>query len=107
MTCALLSTVHAAPPQQWTTQKGTGFSVETPQGWTAFADAKNGWVHLMGTQGEDVVIWPVFFPGGPTTLDLKTAQAIHQKLAASGPYHADWEAAQPVGPKTAVRFRCG
>jgi hypothetical protein len=100
MACALISTLHAAPPRQWTTQKGAGFSVETPQGWTAFADAKNGWVHLMGTQGEDVVIWPVFLPGGPATLDLQTAQFIHEKLAASGPYQADWGAVQPVGANT-------
>jgi plasmid stabilization system protein ParE len=57
-------------------------------------------VHLVGTQGEDVVIWPVFIPGAPTVSDLRAAQSIHLKLAAACPYRADWEVPQAVGPST-------
>jgi len=59
--------------QEWTAQKGPGFMMETPAGWTVWPDAEKGWVHVMGRYGEDVVIWPVFLPGGPVALDTRTA----------------------------------
>ena len=100
--CALMSGAHAAAPATsadppWATHKDSGFSVEMPPGWTAGSDPQKGWVHLMGTQGEDVVIWPVFLPGAPADLDLRTAQSIHQKLAAACPYNAEWEVTKAMG----------
>jgi len=85
---------------QWTTHSDPNYSVQLPPGWTASPDREKGWVHLVGTQGEDVVIWPVFIPGAPAVPDLRSAQSIHLKLAAACPYHADWEVPQAVGPST-------
>ncbi|MCC6861229.1 MAG: hypothetical protein IT158_21865 [Bryobacterales bacterium] len=106
--CALVSVLQAAQPAspapEWAAQKGAGFSVETPAGWSVWPDARKGWVHLMGTQGEDVVVWPVFLPGVVSVPDLKTVQAIHQKLAAACPFQAQWESAQAAGPNL-VRAR--
>jgi hypothetical protein len=93
----LLST---PPNPQWTTHSDPGYSVQLPPGWTASPDRQKGWVHLVGTQGEDVVIWPVFIPGEAAVPDLRAAQSIHLKLAAACPYHADWEVPQAVGPRT-------
>jgi hypothetical protein len=102
--CALSLLLQATPALQWTTHKGPGFTVETPPGWSVFPDASKGWVHIMGNAGEDIVIWPVFLPGGPVSLDQRTAQLIHQRLASAGPYRADWEPAQAIGPNI-VRAR--
>ena len=97
--CFISSSLLSAPPDpQWTTHSDPGYSVQLPPGWTVSPDRQKGWVHLVGTQGEDIVIWPVFIPGA--VLDLRAAQSIYLKLTAAYPYHADWEAPQPVGPST-------
>ncbi len=45
----------AAQSPQWITHKDPQYySVESPPGWTASPDRQKGWVHLIGTQGEDV-----------------------------------------------------
>ena len=99
--CLVSPFLLSAPPNpQWTTHSDPGYSVQSPPGWTASPDRQKGWVHLVGKQGEDVVIWPVFIPGTPAVPDLRAAQSIHLKLAAACPYHADWEVPQAVGPST-------
>jgi hypothetical protein len=69
------------------------YSVESPPGWTVSPDKQKGWVHLTGTEGEHVVIWPVFVPGA---VDPRFAPNIHAALAGSSPYRAQWEAPQAV-----------
>jgi len=99
--CFVSPFLLSAPPNpQWTTHSDPAYSVQLPPRWTASPDRQKGWVHLVGTQGEDVVIWPVFIPGAPTVSDLRAAQSIHLRLAAACPYHADWEVPQAVGPTT-------
>ncbi len=92
----------AAQSPQWITHKDPQYySVESPPGWTASPDRQKGWVHLIGTQGEDVLIWPVFIPG---SVDTRFAPLIHRRLAAASPYNAQWETPQPVAPN-ALRAR--
>ncbi len=58
----------AAQSSQWITHKDPQhYSVESPPGWTASPDKQKGWVQLTGTQGEGVLIWPVFIPGSVDT----------------------------------------
>jgi hypothetical protein len=97
----LLSVPHNP---QWTTYSNAGCSVQLPPGWTASPDPRKGWLHLMGTQGEDVVIWPVFIPEEAAIQDIRTAQSILMKLAAACPYHASWEAPQAAGPRALRAF---
>lgn len=87
--------LHSATIQAptWITHTEPGYTIQSPKGWTASSDRQKGWVHLMGTQGEDVVVWPVFLPG-VTTLDAAGAQSLHMKLAEANPYHANWEMPQ-------------
>jgi hypothetical protein len=92
--------ISIPPNPQWTTHSSPGYSVQLPPRWTASPDSQKGWVHLVGTQGEDAVIWPVFIPGEAAMPGLRNAQLIHLKLAAACPYHADWEAPHAVGPHT-------
>ncbi len=77
------------------------YSVESPPGWTVSPDRQKGWVRLVGSQGETVVIWPVFIPG---TMDVRVAPLIHARLAAASPYYAQWETPQAVAPNV-VRAR--
>jgi hypothetical protein len=73
------------------------YSVESPRGWNVSADRQKGWVRLAGTQGEEVVIWPVFSPGA---LDPAFAPRVHAQLAAGAPYKAQWENPQTVTGNT-------
>jgi len=99
--CFVSPFLLSAPPKpQWTTHSDPGYTVQLPPRWTASQDGQKGWVHVVGTQGEDVVIWPVFIPGDAAIPDLRSAQSIHLKLASACPYHADWEVPQAVGPGT-------
>ncbi len=87
---------------RWITHRDSQhYSVESPPGWTASPDKQKGWVRLVGTQGETVIIWPVFIPG---TVDARIAPIIHARLVAAGPYYAQWETPQTVAPN-AVRAR--
>jgi hypothetical protein len=91
----------AAQSSQWITHKYPQlYSVESPPGWTAWPD-KKGWVRLKGTQGEEVVIWPVFIRGA---VDPRFAPFIHASLAASNPYQAQWEDQRAVAAN-ALRAR--
>ncbi len=86
--------IPAAQSLQWITHKDPqGYSVESPPGWTISPDKQKGWVHLTGTAGEQVVIWPVFVPGA---MDARLAPLIHARLAGSSPYQAQWDAPQAV-----------
>lgn len=92
----------AAQSPQWITHKDAQhYSVESPPGWTASPDKQKGWLQLMGTQGEGVLIWPVFIPG---LVDTRFTALIHHRLAAASPYNAQWETPQPVAPN-ALRAR--
>lgn len=91
----LLQSATIQPPP-WITHTEPAYTIQSPKGWTAASDRQKGWVHLMGTQGEDIVVWPVFLPG-VTTLDAAGAQSLHMKLAAASPYHANWEPPQLAG----------
>lgn len=100
-TPALKGAQAAAQSSQWITHKDPQlYSVESPPGWTASPDRK-GWVRLKGTQGEEVVIWPVFIRGA---VDPRFAPFIHASLAASNPYQAQWEDQQAVAAN-ALRAR--
>jgi hypothetical protein len=91
-----------AESSQWITHKDPQhYSVESPPGWTASPDKQKGWVQLTGTQGEGVLIWPVFIPGA---VDTRFAPLIHLRLAAASPYNAQWQAPQSVAPN-ALRAR--
>ncbi len=88
----------AAQSPQWITHKDPQlYSVESPRGWTVSPDKQKGWVHLKGTEGEHVVIWPVFVPGA---VDPRFASLIHARLAGSSPYQAQWETPQAVTANT-------
>ena len=102
MACGIVSPLLLSTPPNppWTTHSEPGYTVQLPPGWRASADRQKGWVHLMGAQGEAVVVWPVFIPGAPAVPDLRAAQAIHVRLAAACPYQANWEVPQAVGPTT-------
>ena len=92
----------AARSSQWITHKDPQqYSVESPPGWTASPDKQKGWVRITGTQGEDVLIWPVFIPGAA---DPRFAPLIHVRLAAASPYNAQWETPQALTP-SALRAR--
>ncbi len=91
----------AQSPQWIIHQDPHHYSVESPPGWTASPDRQRGWVQLTGTQGEGVLIWPVFIPG---LVDTRFASLIHLRLAAASPYNAQWESPQSVAPN-ALRAR--
>ena len=63
----------------WIAQKGAGYSLEAPRGWTVRAEPKTGRIEVQGTAGEQVVVWPVFLPG---TLEAASAPAVLRKLSA-------------------------
>jgi hypothetical protein len=86
----------ATQSPQWVThQDPLGYTVQSPPGWSAWPNREKGWIHLMGPEGENVVIWPVFIPAA---LDLPSAMSVHLRLAASCPVRAEWTAPQPAAP---------
>jgi hypothetical protein len=86
----------AAQSSRWITHKDSHhYSVESPPGWAASPNKQKGWVQLTGTQGEGVLIWPVFIPGA---VDTRFAPLIHLRLAAASPYNAQWQSPQMVTP---------
>ncbi|MBI2820897.1 MAG: hypothetical protein HYX74_01610 [Acidobacteria bacterium] len=81
----------AAPGEQssgWVTHKNPfGFAVEHPPGWRVSADGRSGRVDLQGSEGEQVIIWPVFLP---SSLNSGSAAAVLQKLTASLGLDSEW-----------------
>jgi hypothetical protein len=106
----LPSTKAATQYLPWVThQDPLGYTVQSPPGWSARPSRERGWIHLMGPEGENVVIWPVFIPAA---LDLPSAMSVHLTLAASCPFRVEWTQPQPVAPNatrasTAVQNMAG
>lgn len=57
----------------------TGFSVDTPSGWTVTTDRQFGRITIAGRQGEQLTIWPMFVRD--RQLDRNGAGAVLQQLA--------------------------
>jgi hypothetical protein len=86
----------------WTAHKDPlGFSVDVPRGWKVNADRSSGRVEIQGSEGEQVIVWPVFIP---TSLTTGAASAALRKLAAKFWPDTRWQAPQSAGT-AAVRMR--
>jgi hypothetical protein len=71
-----------------------GFSLQLPRGWKASSDRKSGRIDVQGTQGEQVVIWPISFI--PNTLDPGAASAVLARMTAALGINANWGTPQPA-----------
>jgi hypothetical protein len=78
----------------WTTHNDpSGFSVNTPAGWTVARDAQQGRVTIRGQRGEQAVIWPMFIE--QRKLDAAGAAALVQDLARKVDEQLSWTPAAP------------
>jgi hypothetical protein len=99
---AALAVQACAAQREWTTHKDpSGFSVSIPAGWRVTPDRDSGRVVMLGPAQEQVVIWPVFLPGGGSS---SAAAALLPGLATAAGFGGfTWRTPQPAGA-TAVRM---
>jgi hypothetical protein len=89
-------------PKGWVAHKEPmGFSVDLPPGWNVRADRASGRAEFQGSEGEHVIVWPVFIP---TAMQKAAASSVLHKLATKLWSDVQWERPQPVG-ETVVRLR--
>lgn len=66
----------------------SGFSVDSPDGWSVTREAPTGKILIQGLQGERTVIWPMFL--SRQQLDARGAGALLQQLARSVDGQLPW-----------------
>jgi len=60
-TLSSCSVAQVQSSAQWTTHTDpSGFSVNTPPGWSVSKDSRQGRIALRGARGEQIVVWPIF-----------------------------------------------
>jgi len=76
-------------PPAWITHKDPQglFSLQHPPGWKVTPGRKPGRVDIEGSQGEQVIIWPVFIPGSP---EARSAPAVLRAMAVSLGMKVEW-----------------
>lgn len=72
----------------------SGFTVDLPTGWSVAKDAETGRIAFHGTQGEQLIIWPLLLQG--EQLDSRGAAALLAQLARKTEPQLPWSAAQPL-----------
>ena len=61
LTLTSCSAAQVQSSAQWTTHTDpSGFTVNTPPGWSVAKDSKQGRITLHGSHGEQIVVWPIF-----------------------------------------------
>jgi hypothetical protein len=82
-------------PSGWTTHSDpAGFSVRLPAGWTARGEQASGRVAISGTNGEQLIVWPVFTQHA---LQVSEASRVLQQLAPKLWPTAQWQTPQAIG----------
>jgi hypothetical protein len=80
----------------WSTHKDPrGFTVDVPRGWRVASEGTSGRVSAQGPGKEQVIVWPVFAPGG---LEARAAATVLGQLAAASIPGVEWAAPQAAGP---------
>jgi hypothetical protein len=83
-----------AAANSWTTHDDpSGFSVNTPAGWTVARDTQQGRVTIRGQRGEQAVVWPMFIE--QRKLDAAGAASLVKDLARKIDGQLSWTAATP------------